>query len=263
MIRLPALCAALFLAAPALAQTCGNDGAGYSQWKADFAPVAAASGVGQAGLAALAGSSYDQRTINKDRNQRGVRYELDEFLAIRWNDAYTRQARRLLAENAAFYAGLQASYGVPPEILLAIHGMESGFGANMGDHNVVDSILTVAYDCRRSDFFIPHAIAALRLVDYGVISAATIGAGHGEVGQTQFLPGNILQYGRDGDGNGRVDLTGFADAMATTAQFLAAKGWQAGVGYQEGEPNFAAIEEWNAATVYQRAIALLAREIAG
>lgn len=262
MIRLAAVTLAFGLASTmSFAQICGDDGSGYSQWKVDFAPVAAANGVGEAGMAALAGSSYDQRTINKDRNQRGVRYELDEFLSIRWNDAYTRQARRMLAENAGFYASLEATYGVPAEILLAIHGMETGFGSNMGDHNVVNSILTVAYDCRRADFFIPHAIAALRLVDYGVISASSTGAGHGEVGHTQFLPGNILTYGRDGDGDGDVDLTGFADAMATTAQYLAGKGWQAGVGYQEGEPNFAVIEEWNAATVYQRAIALLAREI--
>lgn len=259
---IPALLALILAAPAALAQTCGNDGGGYAAWRAAFAPVAAANGVGERGLAALAGSSYDERTIRKDRNQRGLRYSLDEFLAIRWSDAYTRQARRMLAENADFYASLEAAYGVPSEILLAIHGMETGFGADMGDHNTVNSILTVAYDCRRSDFFLPHAIAALIMVDQGGMTAQSIGAAHGELGHTQFLPGNILRYGQDGNGDGRVDLTGLSDAMASTANYLASKGWQPGAGYQQGEPNFAVIEEWNAASVYQQAIAILAREIA-
>jgi membrane-bound lytic murein transglycosylase B len=262
---LPAAIVVLSLgtASASLAQlSCGNDAAGFDAWKGEFAQFAAANGVGEAGLGALANAGYDQRTINKDRNQTGVRYALDDFLAIRWSDAYTNQARRMLADNADFFAGLQASYGVPPEVLLAILGMESGFGANMGDHNTVNSILTVAYDCRRADFFIPHAVAALMLVDYGVMSPGSIGAAHGEIGQTQFLPGNVLTYARDGNGDGRVDMTGFADAMASTANYLAKKGWQPGQGYQEGQPNFAVIEEWNAATVYQQAIALLALRIA-
>lgn len=255
---------ALILAAShSFAATCGNDGSGFDQWKADFAAIAQTNEVGAAGLAALAAASYDQRTINKDRNQTGVRYELDDFLAIRWNDAYTRQARGILSDNSGFFAGLESQYGVPSGVLLAILGMESGFGNNMGDHNTVNSILTVAYDCRRSEFFVPHAIAALRLVDFGVIATSNMGAAHGEIGQTQFLPGNVLRFGRDGNGDGQVNMSGFADAMASTANFLASKGWVAGAGYQEGEPNFAVLNEWNAATVYQRAIALLAREIQG
>jgi membrane-bound lytic murein transglycosylase B len=245
------------------AQSCGNDGGGFEAWKAAFAATAQANEVGAAGLQALANASYDQRTINKDRNQTGVRYSLPDFLAIRWNDAYTRQARRIREDNASFFASLESQYGVPSGILLAILGMESGFGNNMGDHNTVNSILTVAYDCRRSDFFIPHAIAALRLVDYGVISVDNMGAAHGEIGQTQFLPGNVLRFGRDGDGNGRVNMATMADALASTAYYLQAKGWQAGAGYQEGTGNFAVLNEWNAATVYQQAIALLAAEIDG
>ncbi len=266
MFRIPSAVFAVsvsLLSGTVMAQVpCGNDSSGYEAWKAPFAQLAAANGVGEAGLQALAISSYDQRTINKDRNQTGVRYALDDFLAIRWSDAYTRQARNMLSDNASFYGGLEANYGVPAEVLLAIHGMETGFGANMGDHNTVNSILTVAYDCRRADFFIPHAIAALRLVDYGVMSSNSIGAAHGELGHTQFLPGNILTYGRDGNGDGRVVMTDLTDAMASTANFLRQKGWQPGLGYQEGEPNFAVIEQWNAATVYQQAIALLAARIA-
>lgn len=255
---------ALFLCAQtAHAAPCGNDAAGFGAWQQDFAARAAAQGVGQRGQAALAAASYAQATINADRNQRGVRYELGDFLAIRWSDAYTNRARRLLQEQPQFWSALERAYGVDSEVILAIWGMETGFGGNMGNANVLDAILTLAYDCRRPDFFTPHALAALQLVDSGAISPASIGAMHGEIGHTQFLPGNIVLYGVDGDGNGRLDLTTQSDAMASTANYLRQHGWQPGQSYQEGSANFRVIEKWNAATVYQRAIALIAQRIAG
>ena len=73
----------------------------------------------------------------------------------------------------------------------------------------------------------------------------------------------MLAYGVDGNGDGKVDLNNLTDAMASTANFLAQKGWQRGRGYQEGEPNFAVIKQWNAATVYQQAIALMGARIDG
>jgi membrane-bound lytic murein transglycosylase B len=75
--------------------------------------------------------------------------------------------------------------------------------------------------------------------------------------------GNALRYGVDGNGDGQVDLENLTDALATTANYLAAKGWRPGVGYQEGEPNFAVIKEWNAAKVYQQAIAIIGARIDG
>ena len=133
----------------------------------------------------------------------------------------------------------------------------------MGDTNVVSAISTLTFDCRRSDYFRPHMMAALKLVDHGTITADSIGAKHGELGHTQFLPGNALEYGVDGNGDGIIDLNNAVDALASTANYLRAKGWQTGLGYAEGEPNFAVIKEWNAATVYQQAIALMAAQIDG
>jgi len=112
-------------------------------------------------------------------------------------------------------------------------------------------------------FFTGHLIGALKLVDQGSISTASIGAKHGELGHTQFLPGNALVYGVDGNGDGRVDLGNVTDALHSTANYLAQKGWRPGKGYQQGEPNFAVIKEWNAATVYQQAIALMGARIDG
>jgi len=255
-----ALAALAPLATPAFAAQCGNDSSGFNAWKQAFAQEAAAAGVGQAGLQALAGARYSQSTINADRNQTGVRYELGDFIRIRLGslDSFAAQMRRERDRNADFYASLERVYGVPAGILLAIHGMETGFGRTMGNTPVIDSITTVAYDCRRSAFFTPHAIAALMLVDQGSLSAGQRGAAHGEMGHTQFLPGNALRYGIDADGNGRIDLYSVSDSLASTANFLREKGWQPGQPFNEGTANFRVLNEWNAATVYQQAIALSA-----
>lgn len=249
------------LTAPAMAAPCSNTGGDYESWKPVMAREASVAGVGERGIAALMGSKYATKTIGADRNQKSFKYSLEKFMQVRGADTIVAQGRKRKAQNAAFYQGLEARFGVPAGVIIAIHGMETAFGGFMGDSNVVSAIATLAYDCRRSDYFTPHLIAALLLVDQGVISPQSIGAKHGEVGHTQFLPGNVLRYGVDGNGDGRIDLTNEADALASTANFLAQKGWQPGLGYQEGEPNSRVIREWNAATVYQQAIAIMGARI--
>ena len=256
-----AVITSLGMAGSVWAAPCSDTGAEFDRWKPVMAQEAAAAGVGERGMAALMGASYATRTIAADRNQKSFKYSLEKFLQVRGADAIVSQGRKRKAANPGFYQSIEAQYGVPAGVLLAVHGMETGFGNFMGDSNVVSAIATLAYDCRRSDYFTPHLIAALMLVDQGVISTNSVGAKHGEVGHTQFLPGNVLRYGVDGNGDGRVDLMDQADAMASTANFFAQKGWRPGAGYQEGEPNFAVIEAWNAATVYQKAIALMAQKI--
>lgn len=226
-----------------------------------MAQEAKAAGVGPAGQKALLAAGYSKSTIAADRNQKSFKYTLEKFLAVRGADTIVSQGRARLAKNPEFYAALENAFGVPAGVVIAIHGMETGFGGFMGDTNVVSAIATLAYDCRRSDFFVPHLLGALMLVDRGSISLKTVGARHGELGHTQFLPGNALNYGVDGNGDGRIDLTNVTDAMFSTANFLAQKGWQPGQGFQEGEPNFAVIRDWNAAKVYQQAIALMGARI--
>ena len=254
---------ALGLTSPAFSAPCGDGASGFEDWKSVMAKEAKAEGVGEAGRAALMASSYSKTTISADRNQKSFKYTLSKFLSVRGADAIVAQGRKRLARNRDFYAGLEQTYGVPAGVVIAIHGMETGFGNFMGDTNVVSAIATLTWDCRRSDFFRPHLLGALKLVDQGSISAKTVGAKHGELGHTQFLPGNAMTYGVDGNGDGRIDLSNTADALSTTANYLRGKGWQPGKGYQEGEPNFAVIREWNAATVYQQAIAIMGAKIDG
>jgi membrane-bound lytic murein transglycosylase B len=121
---------------------------------------------------------------------------------------------------------------------------------------MLSSIATLSYDCRRSEFFTDQLYAALKLIDRGVFSGSTPGSMHGEVGQTQFMPKTVLEYGV-----GSLETP--SGALNSTANYLHAHGWTAGAGYQPGEPNFAAIQAWNAATVYQQAIAIIGKQIDG
>ncbi|MBZ9921211.1 MULTISPECIES: lytic transglycosylase domain-containing protein [unclassified Mesorhizobium] len=238
------------------AASCGKTGAGFDAWKQDFAAEARAEGVGSRGLAALAGATYATRTISADRAiHKAFSGSVEAFMKRRGGAAIISKGRALKKSNAALFDKIERTYGVSPGVLLAIWGMETGFGASMGNQNTVSAILTLAYDCRRPDYFQPHAIAALKLVDRGTLTASSVGAMHGEIGHTQFLPGNVLKYGV-GSGNLRDKST----ALASTANFLKAHGWQAGASAQA---NMGAIAGWNSASVYQQAIARIATAIDG
>jgi membrane-bound lytic murein transglycosylase B len=240
----------------AQAASCGKSAAGFEHWKVEFAEKAKAAGVKEKGLAALGGAKYAAGTIRADRAAgQAFSGSVDNFMRRRGGSAIISKGRSLKKSNAALFDKIERNYGVPPGVLLAIWGMETGFGASMGKQNTVSAIVTLAYDCRRPQFFAPHAIAALKLVDSGALSASSVGAMHGEIGQTGFLPGNVLKYGV-----GSRNLRDKSTALMSTANFLRAHGWRAGGGYQG---NMGAIAGWNSASVYQQAIARIGAAIDG
>jgi membrane-bound lytic murein transglycosylase B len=238
------------------AAQCGNSASGFEAWKRDFAEEARGRAT-PASLSALMGTSYSTATISADRGQKSFKLSLEQFMAKRGGPAIVSRGKTLKRTNAALFDAIEKRYGVPPGPLLAIWGMETGFGAVRGNVNTLSAVATLAYDCRRSAFFTDQLYAALSLVDRGVITAGTRGAAHGEVGHTQFLPKSIVNYGTGGD------LNNSEAALMSTANFLKGHGWKPGAGYQPGEPNFAAIQGWNAASVYQKAIAIIGQQIDG
>ncbi|MCI4679216.1 lytic murein transglycosylase [Rhodoblastus acidophilus] len=243
-------------AGEAVAAQCGSSSGGFENWKQQFAQEARAHGVGSPGISALMGAHYNQATINADRGMRSFHLSLDAFMAKRGGSIIAARGRRLKQSNAALFAQIEQRYGVPPGPLIAIWGMETGFGAVRGNQNMISAVSTLAYDCRRPALFTDQLYAALTLIDRGVFSSGTRSSMHGEVGQTQFMPKTVLEYGV-----GNLETS--SGALNSTANYLRAHGWQPGAGYQPGEPNFAAIQAWNAASVYQQAIAIIARKIDG
>jgi len=246
---------AMTLAGVAQAAQCGNNSAGFDNWKQQFAQEARGR-VGPTAISALMGATYARATISADRGQHGFKLTLDQFMAKRGGAAIVSRGKALKKSNAALFAQIEQRYGVPAGPLLAIWGMETGFGAVRGHQHLISAVATLAYDCRRSAYFTDQLYAALKLVEQGTFNANTIGSMHGEVGQTQFMPKTVLNFAVG-------SLESPSGALMSTANFLKAHGWSRGAGYQPGEGNFAAIQEWNAASVYQRAIAIIGARIDG
>lgn len=251
----------------AQAAGCGSDGGGFNAWMADFRQKARASGISEATLArALEGVSYDHGVIARDRSQKSFKLDFETFYARRVGTYLPQKARAKIKAHAALLGQIEKRYGVPKEIVVSIWGLETNFGADgAGKYSIIRSIATLAYDCRRSEFFQPHLMAALRIVEKGDMSPSEMRGGWaGEIGQVQFLPGSYDKYAVDFDGDGRRDLVhSVPDILASTASFMKAHGWQAGQPWGPGTANYAVIKEWNKADVYARTIALMAEKLRG
>ncbi|MEP5181036.1 MAG: lytic murein transglycosylase [Rhizobiaceae bacterium] len=246
-----------------MAAQCSNSGKGFAAFKRDFAKEAKAAGIGRKGLAALASTKYSAGVIKYDRRvNRSFKRAKSNF-----NSFYAKKTKGLrgptlskLKRYRKTFDRVERKYGVPREVLATIWGMETAFGGYTGKHDIVTSLASLTHDCRRSDFFRPNLMAALMIIDKGWISRKQMrGARHGEIGQTQFMAKNYVRFGVDFDGNGRRDLIrSVPDVLASTANYLRAYGWQPGQSYQPGTHNFAVLNEWNASSAYQRAIAKFA-----
>ncbi|MEM1039292.1 MAG: lytic murein transglycosylase [Pseudomonadota bacterium] len=242
---------------------CSDSAAGFATFKKEFAQYARSQGVGKRGLAALGDTYYSKSVIKFDRAQRkSFRKGFDAFYKLR-TTGLARPARKQMKKHAKLLARVERKYGVPKEVLVTIWGMETAFGYYSGKYDIVTSLATLTHDCRRTDFFRPNLLAALQIIDNGWMPRSQMkGARHGEIGQTQFMAKNYVKFGVDYNGDGRRDLVAsISDVMASTANYLKAHGWRAGEPYGEGTHNFRVLNEWNAATVYQKAIAKFASSL--
>lgn len=245
------------------AATC-RDPAGFDAWLGEIKQEAAAAGIPEQAIdAGLDGVSYDASVISHDHGQHVFRQSFEEFSGRMANAYRVTKGASLMRQYAGTLSRIEQQYGVPGSVIVAIWGLETDFGAVSGNFSTIQSLATLAYDCRRSDVFKGYLFDALRLVARGDLSPQQMhGAWAGELGQTQFTPSAYLKFGVDFDGRGRVDLLhDVPDVLASTANFLRGYGWQRGAGWQPGEPNFAVIQQWNKADVYARTIALLAQRL--
>jgi lytic murein transglycosylase len=261
-----ALVAAVMGCAPAAALAdCGNDGVGFASWLERFKAKAAAQGISQATLgSALADVTYDRTVVRLDRSQHSFKLSFEEFYARRVGSALIRRGQGLMRTHKATLERVEKRFGVPAPVLIAIWGLETNYGADTaGKYSIIRSLATLAYDCRRSEFFTAHLLDALRLVERGDLTAVELRGGWaGEIGQTQFLPSGYFKYAVDFDGDGRRDLVhSVPDILASTANFLKGHGWQAGQAWEPGTANYAVIKDWNRAEVYQRTIAVMAAKL--
>src|SRR5438477_5763671 len=259
-----ALAVSAFLTTPgasALAASCGTGS--FDAWLTDFKNEAAAKGISQSAIAAgLNGVTLDQAVLSRDRSQRVFSQSFDEFSGRMVPPRLARGAS-LMKQYGSVLGRIEQSYGVPGEVLVAIWGLETDFGVNIGKFPTLRSLATLAYDCRRSDMFKAELMDALRIVERGDLAPQELrGAWAGEIGQTQFMPSSYIKFAVDFDSNGRRDLLRSPpDVLASTANFLASHGWQRGKDWEPGSANFAAIKEWNKSDVYAKTIAYFATQL--
>ena len=265
--RTAALAAGLF-AIPSLASAadCGNTAGGFGSWLARFKVNAAAQGISPETIAsALGGVTYDPGVIRLDRGQHSFKQSFEEFYARRAGGGLVAKGRSLMRTHRATLDRMEQKFGVPAAVVISIWGLETGYGAvSSGRMSILRSLATLAYDCRRSDFFLKELMAALQIVERGDMTSAQMRGGWaGEIGQTQFLPTAYVKFAVDFDGDGRRDLVrSVPDALASTANFLKSYGWQSGQSWLPGTANYAILQQWNRAEVYSRTIAVMSTKMA-
>src|ERR1700688_1864858 len=195
-------------------------GGSYDAWLAALEREAVANGVSQRTVAEVAPYlTYDQKIVNIDRGQRVFSQTFLEF-SDRMAAAYrisSGQAR--IKKYEPVFARIDKQYGVPAPVIVSFWGLESDFGANMGNYHSLSSIASLAYDCRRADRFRGQLLDALRLIERGDLRPEEmIGSWAGELGQTQMMPSEYYQYAVDYDGDGKGNLLRSApDVPGSTA----------------------------------------------
>src|SRR5438477_9051004 len=258
------LLSALLLTTPTFAARCGGD---FSSFIANISAEAQAAGVSPSVTsAALSGVTQDPAVLSFDRRQRGTfNKSFEQYVSTRVGPGRINIGRAMLQRHAALLSRIEQRFGVPPQIIVAIWGLETDFGkGDMGKLPVFRVLATLAHDCRRTELFQSELLAALRIAQRGDLPLRDlIGAYAGEIGQTQFLPSSYIKYGVDYDGNGHVDLRhSVPDVLASTANLLKTNGWRAGAPFGEGTANFEVMREWNRSVVYRKTLVLFTERLA-
>jgi lytic murein transglycosylase len=215
---------------PAFAVVCQKD-MSFDRWLDGVTKEASAEGVSQATIAsALPAMTFDPAIIRRDRGQGVFQQSFLQFSDRMAAPFRVQGAIAQIAKHRDLFAKIERQYGVPAPVLAAFWGLESDFGSNNGKFSILRAVTTLAYDCRRPDFFRRQLIDALRIIQRGDLTATEmIGDWAGELGAMQFTPSDYYKYAVDYDGDGRRDLVrSVPDTLASSANFLANLGWQRG-----------------------------------
>src|SRR3954447_18185544 len=265
IIRWAIFLGAVICSTPTYAARCGGD---FNTFVAAMSQEAAAKGISQATISqALSGVTQDPAVLAFDRRQRGTFHKtFEQYAATRVGPGRIRTGQAMLARHAALLSRIEQRFGVPPQIIVAIWGLETDFGSgDMGKLPVFRVLATMAHDCRRTELFQRELLAALKILQRGALPLRDlIGAYAGEIGQTQFLPSSYIKYGVDFDGNGHVDLRhSVPDVLASTANLLHTSGFKGGAPVGQGPGNFERDAEVKKANNFPKAVGVFRGQAGG
>lgn len=232
----------------------------FKAWLVGFKQRAILSGISKQTLdVSFANVELNERVVTLDKKQpEKSKITKEEYIANVINNARIIKAQKLLDENRDVLNKISARTGVEPQFIIALWGLESGFGANTGKFSIINSLSTLAYEGRRREFFEKELIAALKIIDQGHITAdAMIGSWAGAMGQCQFMPSSFLNYAVDYDGDGRKDIWGTKeDVFASIANYLKTEGWGADKATKEKT-----LMHWNRSTYFVASVFILAESV--
>ncbi|ODN71578.1 Membrane-bound lytic murein transglycosylase B precursor [Methylobrevis pamukkalensis] len=203
----------------------------FSAWREGLRQEAAASGISAATLQIAAPDlRFDPGVVKRDRAQGVFSQDFLKFSDRMISKNRLSVGASRIAGNAGLFSRIEEQFGVPAAVLVAFWGLETDFGANIGDLPTLTSLSTLAFDCRRPDMFRTELLSALKLLDRGDLELVEMrGPWAGELGQTQFLPSKYIEFGVDFDGDGRIDMIrSTADALASSANYISHLGWRRG-----------------------------------
>ncbi|HXA25559.1 MAG TPA: lytic murein transglycosylase, partial [Acetobacteraceae bacterium] len=179
---------------------------------------------------AFAGVQPNQKVLERDRHQPEFTMTWAQYRALLITDQRITNGRAAWQQNRSLLGRVQDRFGVEPGVIVGIWGLESSFGAGMGDFHVVEALATLAWEGRRAGFFRGELIAALRILENGDVTPARMtGSYAGAMGQPQFMPSSYLRYAVDFEGHGRRDIwNSKPDVLGSIANYLARSGWRSG-----------------------------------
>ena len=205
---------------------------GLQDWLVGFRGRAQAAGISAGVLdLTLPGIGFRPDVVERDRKQDEFTKTIWDYLDKAVSDDRIAAGRKAARKYRAVLDQIEARYGVDRNVVLAIWGLESAYGAVRGDIPVLDALATLSYDARRGEFFEGELIGALRIVQDGDVRPAEfIGSWAGASGHTQFMPSSVLATAVDFAGKGKPDLWSDdpSDGLASAAAYLGKAGWQRG-----------------------------------
>ncbi|WP_420861619.1 lytic murein transglycosylase [Algirhabdus cladophorae] len=207
--------------------------AGFQRWISGFKRRASAQGISQTTLDdAFRNVRYNAGVIKKDRNQSEFTKQIWDYLDSAASPTRVKNGKAALRKYGRVLQEIENRYGVEKEVVAAVWGLESAYGAHRGDTPLIEAVSTLAYDGRRGKFFEAQLVAALKIIQNGDVSARNMtGSWAGAMGHTQFIPTSYEAFAVDFRGDGKRDIWSDdpTDALASTAAYLAKSGWRKGM----------------------------------
>lgn len=230
----------------------------FRVWVEDYKSRAEQAGIDRALMDRIFKGQPDSNIIRLDRNQAGSGITKEEYLAKVISQSRINTGRALIKQHATLLNEVSAKYGVEKEFIVALWGLETGYGTNTGGFHVINALATLAYEGRRREFFEKELLNAFKIIQNGHVTEENmLGSWAGAMGQSQFMPTSFFMYAVDYDGDGRRDIWGTkADVFASISNYLATVGWDKSAATKEK-----ALLDWNKSSYFVASVFKLAGEL--